>query len=122
MKTLVLGRSGACVTLVPYPTLDALVRSFAGQHVGLGYFKIRVGSDEVYLDREDAATAESFGPQLGQEQRRIYSVSMGADEFAGMLSAADPDLDFDVRECRGAATLASVGAVVEQLPGQAGLF
>lgn len=119
MKPLVLGRS-AGGTLVPYPTLDALVQLFDGQHVGLGDFKIRVSGQDVYLDREDESTAQSFGPWLGQKQRRIYSVSLGADAFVGLLSTAVPELVFDVRECQGTSTEFGKAAAEERLSGHAG--
>ncbi|MDE3075838.1 MAG: hypothetical protein KGJ86_10455 [Chloroflexota bacterium] len=122
MRTLVLGRSGASATLVPYPTLDELIRAFDGQHVGLGYFKIRVGGQDVYLDREDEETALAYGETLGQEQRRIYSVAMGADELAGIVGEANGSLSFEIRECRGTPVLAGAGVAREDTSGQGTLF
>ena len=103
MQRLVLGRAGASLTIVPYPTLDELVRAFDGQHVGLGFFKIRVGLEEIYLDREEPEMAAAVGPELGQHQQRIYSVAAGADAFAALLRAAKPDVEVEIRDCRVAA-------------------
>lgn len=100
MSMLVLGRAGSTLTIVPYPTLDTLIQRFAGRHIGFGYFAIRVGADDIYLDREDADVAEAVGAALDQDgQRRIYSVAMWADEFAAALRAEAAGLDIEIRDC-----------------------